>query len=354
MGAMKSAGKKVKTRTLMLVSIFVTITAGFLVTIGLLLWQSMGQQDAVARKHLQQIALTESLRIQQQLDSALNAARDLGNSAWALHQSGLADRRGLDQLLSDYLHHHPDFLSMSLAFEANAFDGKDAEFAGKADQDPAGRYARYVDRDNSGNPALHNLVDYETPGSGDYYLLPRQRQTEVILEPYIYPYNGVDVMLTSIAAPIIRDGKFQGSVTSDFSLETLQKMTGAIKPWEGTGYAVLLSADNKVVSSPDKAAAGKPWTGIIGGEAVIRADDKILKEPAFITWRTIEIGNSRTPWKLAIVTPVSVVMAEAWHYLRNAIILMILSIIIVSVVVALVFTRKVARPVGGSRQRRQR
>jgi methyl-accepting chemotaxis protein len=109
-------------------------------------------------------------------------------------------------------------------------------------------------------------VDYETPGSGDYYLLPRQRQKEVIIEPYIYPYNGVDVMLTSIAAPIIRDGKFQGSVTSDFSLDTLQKMIGAIKPWEGTGYALLLSADNKVVSSPDKAATGKPWTGTIGGK----------------------------------------------------------------------------------------
>ncbi len=339
--------KKLTARTLMLASIFITITAGFLVTIGLLLWQSMGQQETVAKKHLQQIALTESLRVQQQLDSALNAARDLGNSAWSLHQAGLAERRGLDQLLSDYLHHHPDFLSMSLAFEANTFDGKDAEFAGKAEQDPAGRYARYVDRDNGGNTALHNLVDYETPGSGDYYLLPRQRQKEVIIEPYIYPYNGVDVMLTSIAAPIIRDGKFQGSVTSDFSLETLQKMIGAIKPWDGAGYAVLLSADNKVVSSPDKAAAGKPWTGTIGGEAVVRADDAILKEPAFVTWRTIEIGNSQTPWKLAIVTPVSVVMAEAWHYLRNAIILMILSIIVVSVVVAMVFTRKVARPVGG-------
>ncbi|MBS1205205.1 MAG: chemotaxis protein [Proteobacteria bacterium] len=347
MGIMKSAGKKLTARTLMLASIFVTITIGFLVTIGLLLWQSMGQQEAVAKKHLQQIARTESLRVQQQLDSALNAARDLGNSAWALHQAGLAERRGLDQLLTDYLRHHPDFLSMSLAFEANSFDGKDVEFAGKADQDPAGRYARYVDRDNGGNPALHNLVDYETPGSGDYYLLPRQRQKEVIIEPYIYPYNGVDVMLTSIAAPIIRDGKFQGSVTSDFSLETLQKMIGAIKPWEGTGYAVLLSADNKVVSSPDKAAAGKPWTGTIGGETVTRTDDAILKEPAFVTWRTIEIGNSQTPWKLAIVTPVSVVMAEAWDYLRNAIILMILSIIIVSVVVAMVFTRKVARPVGG-------
>jgi methyl-accepting chemotaxis protein len=339
--------KKLTARTLMLASIFITITAGFLVTIGLLLWQSMNQQQAIAQKHLQQIAHTESLRVQQQLDSALTAARDLGISAWSLHQAGMTDRRGLDQFLTDFLRQHNDFLSMSLTFEANAFDGKDSEFVGKPEQDPAGRYARYVDRDNSGNPALHNLVDYETPGSGDYYLLPRQRQKDVIIEPYIYPYNGVDVMLTSIAAPIIRDGKFQGSVTSDFSLETLQKMIGAIKPWEGSGYALLLSADNKVISSPDKAATGKPWGGTVTGEAVTRVDDPILNESAFMTWQSIDVGNSQTPWKLAIVTPVSVVMAEAWHYLRNAIILMILSIIIVSVVVAMVFTRKVARPVGG-------
>jgi len=342
-----STRKKLTARTLMLASIFVTITAGFLVTIGLLLWQSMNQQQAIAQKHLQQIAHTESLRVQQQLDTALTASRDIGISAWALHQSGLTDRQGLDQLLTDFLRQHNDFLSMSLTFEANAFDGKDSEFAGKPEQDPAGRYARYVDRDSSGNPALHNLVDYETPGSGDYYLLPRQRQKDVIIEPYIYPYNGVDVMLTSIAAPIMRDGKFQGSVTADFSLETLQKMIGAIKPWEGSGYALLLSANNTVISSPDKAATGKPWTGTVTGEGVIRSDDPILQEPAFVTWQSIEVGNSQTPWKLAIVTPVSVVMAEAWHYLRNAIILMILSIIIVSVVVALVFTRKVARPVGG-------
>ncbi|MGK9174935.1 methyl-accepting chemotaxis protein [Yokenella regensburgei] len=331
----------------MLASIFITITIGFLITIGLLLWQSMHQQQAVAQKHLQQIAHTESLRVQQQLDTALTASRDLGISAWSLHQAGLQDRRGLDQLLTDFLRQHNDFLSMSLTFEANAFDGKDSDFAGQPEQDPAGRYARYVDRDSGGNPALHNLVDYETPGSGDYYVLPRQRQKEVIIEPYLYPYNGVDVMLTSIAAPIIRDGKFQGSVTSDFSLETLQKMIGSIKPWEGSGYALLLSAQNKVISSPDKSMTGKPWTGAISGEAVVRIDDAILNEPAFVTWQSIEVGNSQTPWKLAIVAPVSVVMAEAWNYLRNAIILMILSIIIVSVVVALVFTRKVAHPVGG-------
>ncbi|MBZ1521864.1 hypothetical protein, partial [Leuconostoc mesenteroides] len=146
---------------------------------------------------------------------------------------------------------------------------------------------------------------------------------DVIIEPYIYPYNGVDVMLTSIAAPIMRDGQFLGSVTSDFSLPTLQSTIGAIKPWNGTGYALLLSAGNNVVSSPDKRAAGKPYAGQITGHDVTRVNDPLLKEDVCITWQDIAVGNSQTPWKLAIITPVSEVMAEARAFLLKAIVLMV-------------------------------
>ncbi|GHS72748.1 methyl-accepting chemotaxis protein [Enterobacter kobei] len=331
----------------MLLSIFLTVTVGFTATIGFMMWQWMAQQDSLAKKHIRQIAEVQSLQVSKEMDSALAAARDMGNSALALRDAGISDRQSLNQLLIHYLAAHPQFLSMSMAFEPNAFDHQDAAFAGQSGEDPAGRYARYVDRDASGKPALHLLTDLETPGSGDYYLLPKQRQKEVIIEPYIYPYNGVDVMLTSIAAPIMADGKFLGSVTSDFSLATLQAMTGAIKPWNGTGYALLLSAENKVVFSPDKLATGKPYAGKITGHDVIRENDPLLKEEAFIIWQDIAIGNSQTPWKLAIVTPVSEVMAEARAFLLKAIVLMVLSIVVVSLVMAQIFTRKVDRPVGG-------
>ncbi|EPV3511637.1 methyl-accepting chemotaxis protein [Enterobacter kobei] len=334
-------------KTLMLLSIFLTVTVGFTATIGFMMWQWMAQQDSLAKKHIRQIAEVQSLQVSKEMDSALAAARDMGNSALALRDAGISDRQSLNQLLIHYLAAHPQFLSMSMAFEPNAFDHQDAAFAGQSGEDPAGRYARYVDRDASGKPALHLLTDLETPGSGDYYLLPKQRQKEVIIEPYIYPYNGVDVMLTSIAAPIMADGKFLGSVTSDFSLATLQAMTGAIKPWNGTGYALLLSAENKVVFSPDKLATGKPYAGKITGHDVIRENDPLLKEEAFIIWQDIAIGNSQTPWKLAIVTPVSEVMAEARAFLLKAIVLMVLSIVVVSLVMAQIFTRKVDRPVGG-------
>ncbi|MDH5118860.1 methyl-accepting chemotaxis protein [Enterobacter kobei] len=338
---------KMSVKTLMLLSIFLTVTVGFTATIGFMMWQWMAQQDSLAKKHIRQIAEVQSLQVSKEMDSALAAARDMGNSALALRDAGISDRQSLNQLLIHYLAAHPQFLSMSMAFEPNAFDHQDAAFAGKSGEDPAGRYARYVDRDASGKPALHLLTDLETPGSGDYYLLPKQRQKEVIIEPYIYPYNGVDVMLTSIAAPIMADGKFLGSVTSDFSLATLQAMTGAIKPWNGTGYALLLSAENKVVFSPDKLATGKPYAGKITGHDVIRENDPLLKEEAFIIWQDIAIGNSQTPWKLAIVTPVSEVMAEARAFLLKAIVLMVLSIVVVSLVMAQIFTRKVDRPVGG-------
>ncbi|WP_416233905.1 methyl-accepting chemotaxis protein [Enterobacter kobei] len=334
-------------KTLMLLSIFLTVTVGFTATIGFMMWQWMAQQDSLAKKHIRQIAEVQSLQVSKEMDSALAAARDMGNSALALRDAGISDRQSLNQLLIHYLAAHPQFLSMSMAFEPNAFDHQDAAFAGQSGEDPAGRFARYVDRDASGKPALHLLTDLETPGSGDYYLLPKQRQKEVIIEPYIYPYNGVDVMLTSIAAPIMADGKFLGSVTSDFSLATLQAMTGAIKPWNGTGYALLLSAENKVVFSPDKQATGKPYAGKITGHDVIRENDPLLNEEAFITWQDIAIGNSQTPWKLAIVTPVSEVMAEARAFLLKAIVLMVLSIVVVSLVMAQIFTRKVDRPVGG-------
>ncbi|WP_353144455.1 methyl-accepting chemotaxis protein [Enterobacter sp.] len=339
--------QKIRVKTLMLLSIFLTVTVGFTATIGFMMWQWMAQQEVLAKKHIRQIAEVQALQVSKQLDSALTAARDMGNSALALREAGVSDRQSLNQLLIHYLSAHPSFLSMSMAFEPNAVDDKDAAFAGQSGEDPAGRYARYVDRDATGKPALHLLTDIETPGSGDYYLLPKQRHKDVIIEPYIYPYNGVDVMLTSIAAPIMRDGQFLGSVTSDFSLATLQSTIGAIKPWNGTGYALLLSAGNNVVSSPDKRAAGKPYAGQIAGHDVTRVNDPLLKEEVFITWQDIAVGNSQTPWKLAIITPVSEVMAEARAFLLKAIVLMVLSIVAVSLVMAQIFTRKVDRPVGG-------
>lgn len=352
----KNAPKKaMRTRTLMLIVGLITISLGYIITVGLLSWQSANQQREIARRYLQQTASTDGYLARQKLDTALQAARDLGQSMISLREAGHADRKLADTLLQNALKSHPDFLSMSLAWEPDAFDGKDEDLAAKEGQDPDGRYVRYVDRDTSGNVVLHNLTDYETPGSGDYYLLPRKLQKEVILEPYSYPYNGVDTLLTSIAVPIMVDGKFLGSVTADFSLQTLQTLVNSIKPYQGTGYAMLFSQSGNYISSPKKDLVTHKLENdpsllksIQTGQMTSREQqDPVLGEKAFSEFVPIQIGNTGTPWMLGIVAPVNAVMKESTRQLYYALALMVLSIIVVFAVLSVIFTRKVLRPVGG-------
>lgn len=48
--------KKISVKTLMLLSIFLTVTVGFTATIGFMMWQWMAQQEVLAKKHIRQIA----------------------------------------------------------------------------------------------------------------------------------------------------------------------------------------------------------------------------------------------------------------------------------------------------------
>ena len=343
------AKRKMSTRTLMLLTGAMTITLGFTITIGLLSWQSSQQQRKLAGDYLGQIAESNALKVQNDLDYARTVARNLGQSLIALPATGITDRKVGEELMKYSLKQNPDYLSMSVIFEKNAFDGRDADFAQQADSAPQGRFARFVDRDSAGNFKLHNLDSIFKPGQGDYYLLPQKSQKDMLIEPYSYAYNGVDTLLTSVAAVVVDDSQLKAVVTSDISLASLQKNVGAIKPWQGVGYALLLSHKGLVVSSPEKALAGKPYKGETHQftTGIVEHFDSVLGEDALVTWRPVTVGNSDLPWYLGIVTPVSAVMAEANRQLTYALMMMVLSIIIVCTVLGVMFSRKVARPIGG-------
>ncbi|EOV8960722.1 methyl-accepting chemotaxis protein [Cronobacter turicensis] len=347
--ARQSVHKKMSTRAQMLLTGALTITLGFVVTIGVLSWQSSNEQKSLAESYLRQIAQSEALRIQQELNYARDVAHNLGHSMASLPRAGITDRKVADQLLEGALRDNPDYLSVSVIFEENAFDGRDADFDGKPGQAPKGRYAFFVDHDQSGNYQFHPLLSYLTPGQGDYYLIPQRTQKDTLIEPYSYAYNGVPTLLTSVAAPIVSDGQLKGVVTSDISLASLQQKVNQIKPWEGGGYAMLLSTAGKIVSYPDKKLTSKPFPGDTAGYTsnVVEQDDPILGEKALVTWQPVTIGNSTDKWYLGIAAPVSQVMAAANRQLMNAIILMVVSILLVSALLGIVFSRKVLKPLGG-------
>ncbi|QGY31810.1 methyl-accepting chemotaxis protein [Pantoea cypripedii] len=341
--------KKMSTRTQMLLTGALTITLGFTVTIGVLSWQSSHEQRSLAENYLQQIAQSQALQIQQDLSYARDVAHNLGHNIIALPDAGVQDRKVIDKMMESTLRDNPSYLSVSVIMEENAFDGRDAEFADKPGQAPKGRYAWFVDRDQSGNFRMHPLASFLTPGQGDYYLLPQKSQKDTLIEPYSYAYNGVPTLLTSVAAPIVSQGKLWGVVTSDISLASLQERVNKIKPWAGTGYAMLLSSAGNVVSYPDKSLTSKAWKGNTNNFSnhVIEHHDDIIGGDALVTWQPIVIGNSDQKWYLAVVAPVSEVMAAANRQLINAIVMMVISILLVSSLLGLLFSRKVLKPIGG-------
>lgn len=58
--------QKISVKTLMLLSIFLTVTVGFTATIGFMMWQWMAQQEILAKKHIRQIAEVQSLQVGKQ------------------------------------------------------------------------------------------------------------------------------------------------------------------------------------------------------------------------------------------------------------------------------------------------
>ncbi len=183
-------------------------------------------------------------------------AWNMRSALQAMKSAGTPNREGMTGYMQRLLADNPSAFGLSTGWEPNAFDGKDADFVNKPGHDATGRYIPYVARVD-GKVELMPLVDYEKPGDGDYYLVPKATGKDMLTEPYDYKVGDKVVNMTSFMTPVMIDGKFVGVVGVDSALDALSTEMAKLKP-PRCGYVALLSHNGNVVSHPDKAALGKP------------------------------------------------------------------------------------------------
>lgn len=305
---------------------------------------------AVAEKFSGQIAA--------ELEVALIAARTLAQTF-----SGIKDKNNpvelgrdeADSILKIILDRNPVFVGTYTAWEENAFDGMDRGYKDEAGHDSTGRYIPYWNRDSSGNIAVEALVDYEVEGAGDYYQLPKKTKIENIIDPYLYPVQGEDTLITSLVVPIVVEGKFYGIAGIDLGLSSLQKMTDSAKDlYDGTAIIALISNNGTLAG-----VTGRPelvgkhmkeihqtWQDDMSyfqkGESHITIDEGMLS--VFIP---INIGQTTTPWCVNINIPMETITAKADLLMNNATSSMwkMVGISLVCVLLALVFMWFVARSI---------
>ncbi|WP_041446959.1 methyl-accepting chemotaxis protein [Thiocystis violascens] len=250
-------------------------------------------------------------------------AEPLGTSTASVPEASTVrqfGREAIDRILQSVLRGHPDFLGVYTAWEPNAFDGRDADFIGQPGTDASGRLIPYWSRAADGKLALEPLVNYEIPGDGDYYLLPKTTGIEHVIDPYAYTVQGKEVLLTSLVVPIRINDQFQGIAGVDLALDRLQQMIDktANALYEGAAQIAILASNGAIVAASDQPQLiGKPLSALHGDWQdelkIIQAARALVEEDEgnLLAVAPIRFGERTPPWAVQLTLPMAHVLAQA-------------------------------------------
>lgn len=269
-----------------------------------------------ARGEVISIAQAQAAKIDAEIQVALDTARTMAQALRAAKTQGTAlTREEVSAMFKELTIQNPHFVGTWTLWEPNAFDGKDAQYAGREHYDQTGRMNLYWNRDESGNIGVEAGIDYDI---SDYYQVPKKTKQETVTEPYLYPVQGKDVLMTSVAVPILVDGQFYGVAGVDIGLEVLQQFADQINAYNGTAEMLVISNGGILAAATGRPElAGKhirdyhaDWEEdmvyVQGGQE--QYDDEGDRIAVFIP---VRFGQSPTPWSVNLLVPKRQVVARA-------------------------------------------
>lgn len=308
-----------------------------------------------AKSDLQSTAEREGVRVQAVLEEPLTTT-----SGIAAIFAGLRDenaqfpRSDVVSMMQGILRDRPIYNGVYTIWEPQIFDAKDEIYKLKDGYDKTGRLRVYWYRDASGQ-LIRKIYDETSKDPGSYYDVPKTGLKGAIIEPYVETLQGSPVLLASLVAPIVRDGKFNGIVGVDVTISDIEKITDSLNIYQGAGKSLVVSNGGIVVGATgNKDAAGKPLKDVVAGlglnaetiQDAITADEirsfdngKLLGSIV-----PIRVGNTETPWAVVVYAPTSVVTANAT---TQTLMLILIGIIISAIGMGLLYlvARSIASPI---------
>jgi methyl-accepting chemotaxis protein len=299
--------------------------------------QAVDKSEAIAKAYANEMRVS--------VEQGLGIARTLSQHLQAAKKFNHIERGPLEHSFRNILESNKGLIGVWTAWEPNAWDGKDESFVNKEGTDQTGRFIPYLSYSN-GKATLGPLVDYEKPGLGDYYLVPKARGKETMVEPYLYPIDGVQVLMTSAVVPIFIDGKVAGVAGVDLPLKDLQRDAVKIKPF-ATSSAYLVTTSGNFVAHPDEKMLTKASNFAVapekfkaafakGENLVVSGMDPELNEECLYVVSPMTMGATEAPWSLVIRTPLKTVMADARSMVWTQVMIAIAGTLILLVAVLLI------------------
>jgi methyl-accepting chemotaxis protein len=260
------------------------------------------------------------------------------------------DRAEVTAMLKRLAQRYPSAAGVYVTYAPNAFDGRDAQYAGTKGASIDGRFAPYWSKLDG---KLEFVPLTEAWEDEVWWTEPLAQRKQLVLEPYVY---GEDDLLSSFVAPIMRDGKVIGVAGNDATQTQLAKETDAMQVFD-TGYAFLVSNTGMFIAAPDQRLVAKKTLGQVGtekqdpslvamakritagrGGQVVTTDPWTGKE-VLMSYAPIKAGN----WSLVTVAPTSEVFASANDLRWQLILAAVIGTVLIALVVVL-FAGRLTKP----------
>ena len=280
------------------------------------------RQTAVDAADQQAFAVAQynASRITAQIEIPLDMARALAQSL-AATQAGESHEKltriQVNQMLASVLNQNPSFLGVWTVWEANAFDGKDQYYQNTEGTDETGRFVPYWVRGEANSVHMEPLVDYDTL---EYYQCPKRLRQECIIDPYLYQIQGKTFMMTTVAVPVVIQGKVVGAVGIDLEINTLQKWADEFSAFQDQAQLRVIAYKGTLVASKGQPTLvsdsienqrvsqdiSKELSRLQNGESFHVDDGTALSFYAPVTF-----GSTDQNWSLNISIPSSVIYQQA-------------------------------------------
>lgn len=236
---------------------------------------------------------------------------------------------------------NPEFLSVWVNFEVKTLDSSYSHDYGRQ------RYTFWWEnKELRYKEEVLNLDGDNVTGA--YYQMKVSKE-ETVLDPYWFSYleGSKPILETSVCVPVIEKNKFLGVFGLDLSLERFQPIVESIKPFEKS-TAYLVANDGSIVAHTNMELIGKKLKEVMHLEDSIHhiseqikagnafnytTLDSTLATDVYISYAPIFIGKSKTPWSIAIVAPVEVLVREANTVFENSLIIGLTGFVLLMIVV---------------------
>jgi len=300
---------------------------------------TQAQFEQIIEQRLTSLAQTQATQIQRELEAPLVTAKGLATANALL---AMKDAKGepalqigreqLINLLRESVVRNPKILGAYIGWEPNAIDHNDAAYVNSPiiGMGADGRFIPWWYRNADGSLGLDKLADVADQKmlstgvrASEYYLCSKENQKPCAIDPAPYKVGDVMVMLASFIEPIMVDGKFQGIVGADLSVNFIQDMLTSAdqKLYNGAGELALISSNGRLVAyTKDASKLGEKASDLLDASELanlkqlkpgeVRYD--IDREHGHIElFLPFGIGQTDARWTLMMQLPLAAVMADS-------------------------------------------